>query len=89
MILDVKVATQFEYVRKEGTCNMMDFNGVQVRANELEFYALVVWLQENRKDYATTIFKGYDVKLEEGSVDSDQYFKDNPVEIENLEEMDW
>ena len=53
-----KVKEQILAVRKSGKVNMFDIHGVQHTANEMEFYALVVYLEEQRDEYIQFIFTG-------------------------------
>ncbi len=38
-------------VRNGGEVNMMDRKGVQTVANDMEFFDLVVWIEDNKQDY--------------------------------------
>lgn len=51
MTIPTEVIEQAEKVRQSGVTNMMDRNGVQVAANDQGSYALVVWIEDNRRDY--------------------------------------
>ena len=55
-----KIRDQILAVRDTGLTNMFDVNGVQVVANNLGLYELVVYLseRENRKEYSHFIFTG-------------------------------
>lgn len=55
-----KVREQILKVRDSGRTNMLDINGVQVVANDLCLFELVVYLteRENRKEYSHFIFTG-------------------------------
>jgi hypothetical protein len=48
-----------ETVRQTGRTNMMDRRMVQVIANELELWEVVIWLEENPKDYGRGLFHGF------------------------------
>lgn len=52
------VADQLEEIRQSGRINMMNRNDAQVTANDMGFYAAVVWLEDNKKHYATLLFEG-------------------------------
>lgn len=56
--MDEKIKEQFLYVRSTGLTNMFDVTMVQKLANEYGFYELVVFLEENRADYAHFILYG-------------------------------
>ena len=47
-------------VRETGRTNMFDRPMVQVIANELEFYATVLWLEDNPKEYGLGIIRGFE-----------------------------
>ncbi|MCD8076688.1 MAG: DUF5049 domain-containing protein [Lachnospiraceae bacterium] len=46
-----KIKEQILYIRDTGKTNMFDVGMVQRLANEYGFYELVVYLDENHKDY--------------------------------------
>ncbi|MCA1948442.1 MAG: DUF5049 domain-containing protein [Armatimonadetes bacterium] len=48
-----------ETVRQTGRTNMMDRQMVQVIANELELWQVVVWLEDHPKDYGRGLFQGF------------------------------
>lgn len=56
--MDEKVKDQILAVRATGRTNMFDTNMVQVIANEMRFYELVIFIEEHREDYVNFIFKG-------------------------------
>ena len=45
-------------IRDTGLTNMFDVNAVQRLAYERDFYELVVYLEENRKEYVHFILTG-------------------------------
>ena len=45
-------------IRNTGLTNMFDVNAVQRLAYERDFYELVVYLEENRKEYVHFILTG-------------------------------
>ena len=47
-----KVCKQILAIRDTGLTNMFDVVAVQHIANDMGFYELVVYLEENRKEYA-------------------------------------
>lgn len=49
-------------VRESGEVNMLDRKGAQVVANKLERYDLVIWLEDNREDYAKGLFEGFEAE---------------------------
>lgn len=56
--MDEKVKDQILAVRATGRTNMFDTNMVQVIANEMRFYELVIFIEEHKEDYVNFIFKG-------------------------------
>ena len=57
MTIPTEVIEQAEKVRKLGVSNMTDRNGVQVAANDEGFYALVMWIEDNRSDYISLLME--------------------------------
>ena len=53
-----KVRKQILAIRDTGLTNMFDVSTVQRIANDMDFYELVVYLEENRKEYAHFILTG-------------------------------
>lgn len=53
-----KVRKQILAIRDTGLTNMLDVVAVQHIANDMGFYELVVYLEENRKEYAHFILTG-------------------------------
>lgn len=53
-----KVHTQILAIRDTGLTNMFDVATVQRIANDMGFYELVVYLEENRKEYTHFILTG-------------------------------
>ena len=53
-----KVRKQILAIRDTGLTNMFDLVAVQRIANEMGLYELVVYLEENRKEYAHFILTG-------------------------------
>jgi hypothetical protein len=45
-------------IRDTGRCNMLDTTAVQRAANDLEFYDLVIFIEENKRNYTHFIFYG-------------------------------
>ena len=53
-----KVMEQILEIRDTGLTNMFDVNTVQRLAYERDFYELVAYLEENRKEYVHFILTG-------------------------------
>ena len=53
-----KVKNQILDIRATGLTNMFDVIAVQRIANELHYYELVVFIEENRKAYVQFILTG-------------------------------
>ena len=53
-----KVRKQILAIRDTGLTNMFDVLAVQRLANDMGFHTLVVYLEENRKEYAHFILTG-------------------------------
>ncbi|MCD7812344.1 MAG: DUF5049 domain-containing protein [Ruminococcus sp.] len=53
-----KIREQVLAIRDTGRTNMFDTNAVQVIANEMKFYELVVFIEEHRDEYAHLILTG-------------------------------
>lgn len=56
--MNKKVKTQILAIRDTGAVNMFEFHSVQRLAYENEFYELVVFMEDNRKDYFEFILQG-------------------------------
>ena len=56
--MNEKIREQILAVRDTGETNMLDSRAVQVIANRLGFYELVVFIEENRREYARFIMTG-------------------------------
>jgi hypothetical protein len=48
---------------------MLDRQGVQVVANDLELYSTVIWIEDNPRDFAKGIMHGFDVAADPWSVE--------------------
>lgn len=57
MVTD-KIREQIMAVRDSGRTNMLDTNMVQIIANEMNFFELVIFIEEHRKEYVHFIFTG-------------------------------
>lgn len=57
-----KVYDGIEAVRKSGKTNMLDRNAVQVMCNVMGFYDAVLWIEDNKREYAAAIFTGFEVE---------------------------
>lgn len=53
-----KIKEQILAIRDTGLTNMFDVNMVQRLAYERDFYELVVYIEEHRKEYAHFILTG-------------------------------
>ena len=53
-----KIRRQILAIRASGRINMFDVPGVQIIANEMEFYELVIFLEEKKQAYVHFIFTG-------------------------------
>lgn len=53
-----KIKEQILAIRDTGLTNMFDINTVQRLAYERDFYELVVFIEENRKEYIHFILYG-------------------------------
>lgn len=52
------IKKQIEAVRKSGETNMLDTNMVQWIANRENYYELVIFIEEHRKEYIKYLFSG-------------------------------
>lgn len=53
-----KIKEQILHIRATGLTNMFDINMVQRFANDYEFYDLVLYLEDHRKEYTHFILTG-------------------------------
>ena len=53
-----KVKEQILAIRDTGLTNMFDIHAVQKIAYDMEFYELVTYLEEHRREYAQFILTG-------------------------------
>ena len=58
MIISSKVKEQILAVRDTGLVNMFDVEGVQRVAFDNDYYELVCFIEENKKDYVNFILYG-------------------------------
>ncbi len=56
--MDKKIKEQILAIRDTGLTNMFDVATVQRIAYDMDFYELVVYLEENHKEYAHFILTG-------------------------------
>lgn len=56
--MDKKIKEQILAIRDTGLTNMFDVTTVQRMAYDMGFHELVVYLEENRKEYAHFILTG-------------------------------
>ncbi len=59
-----KIKKQILSVRNTGKTNMFDIPMVQVIANELNLFDLVVWLEDHKSEYVHFIMYGEPINLE-------------------------
>lgn len=52
------IRKQIMEIRDSGETNMLDTRMVQVIANRMGFYELVVYLEEHKREYVNFIFTG-------------------------------
>lgn len=53
-----KIKEQIEAIRQGGETNMLDTRMVQWIANRENYFELVIYLEEHRKEYVNYIFTG-------------------------------
>jgi len=53
-----KIKKQILTIRDSGVTNMFDLKRVQYEANKLEFYELVIFIEENKDKYVNFIMTG-------------------------------
>lgn len=53
-----KIKEQILAIRDTGRTNMLDSNMVQMIANEMNFFELVIFIEEHKEDYAKFILTG-------------------------------
>ena len=53
-----KIREQIIAIRDSGRTNMLDTNMVQIIANEMNFFDLLIFIEEHRKEYVHFIFTG-------------------------------
>ncbi len=56
--MNAAVRKQILAIRDSGETNMLDARMVQVIANRMGFYELVVYLEEHKREYVNFIFTG-------------------------------
>jgi post-segregation antitoxin (ccd killing protein) len=61
-----------EAVRQSGKTNMLDVSRVIELAFEMEHYATVLWLHENRRQYSKGLFQGFEPVDNIGGEGSDE-----------------
>lgn len=60
MKMNKKVKEQVLAIRSSGLTNMFDFHYVQRLAHEMNFFELVIFIEEHRKEYVHFIMYGED-----------------------------
>ena len=63
IVMTEKIKEQILAVRATGRTNMFDTNRVQIIANEMKFYELLVFIEEHKGDYAKFILTGAVLRL--------------------------
>lgn len=53
-----KIKEQILAIRDSGITNMFDLNRVQYEANQLEFYELVIFIEDEKERYIQFIMTG-------------------------------
>ncbi len=53
-----KIKEQILAIRDSGVTNMFDLNRVQYEANQLEFYELVIFIEDEKEKYIQFIMTG-------------------------------
>ncbi len=56
-----KVLDEIMAVRETGDTNMLDRQTVQFIADKMGFFRLVIWMEDNPKDYGRGILSGFKV----------------------------
>lgn len=56
--MNTKIKEQILAIRNTGLTNMFDIHMVQRLADEMEFYELVVFIEEHREEYVHFIIHG-------------------------------
>lgn len=56
--MNTTVKKQILAIRDSGETNMLDTRTVQVIANRMGFYELVLYLEEHKREYVNFIFTG-------------------------------
>lgn len=57
-MMDEKIKEQILAIRDTGLTNMIDVNMMQRLAFERDFYELVCWLEDHKKEYVRFIMYG-------------------------------
>ena len=56
--MNTKINEQIIAIQRTALTNMFDTNMVQVLANEMGFYELVIFIEEHKKEYVNFIIYG-------------------------------
>ena len=56
--MNTKIKEQIIAIQRTALTNMFDTNMVQVLANEMNFFELVVFIEEHKKEYVNFIIYG-------------------------------
>lgn len=60
--MDKKIKEQILAIRETGLCNMLNVKDIQKLAFEREFFELVLFLEDSRKEYLSFILYGKESK---------------------------
>lgn len=58
--MNTKIKEQILVIRNTGLTNMFDIHMVRRLANEMNFFELVIFIEEHRSEYVHFIMYGYD-----------------------------
>ena len=56
--MNTKIKEQIIAIQRTGLTNMFDTNMVQVLANEMNFFDLVIFIEDHKKEYVNFIIYG-------------------------------
>lgn len=82
-----KVREQILKVRDTGQTNMFDCNMVQVIADRMGFFDLVIYIEENKKEYVRFILTGNAPMEDEADDLSDINENDKKIILENSKRL--
>lgn len=61
--IPVQVLEGIEFVRCAGLTNMFIIKAVQKIASDNDYYATVLWIEDNKQDYIRGLMQGFQVDL--------------------------